>query len=559
MMPYRVPTAAPQPRTPRPTALLVSDSALSRHRLHRRLTRAGADVRRAVDPWAAEAELARGSVDVVVWAAPRLERLARSLLTGPGAPAALLVVEEAAPAGRVADALAAGFADVVRRDAPPAELTARAVTLGRRASGARAARSACEAFRELAEGSRDLLMRIDAAGTVLFASAAARDLMGRPPATLVGRPVRDVCHPDDAEALVLALEGDTTSGGAPLAHRLGSPGGGWTWVETTVRSLRDGSGRLVEAHTDSRDVTERLRAEAEREAVARVTAAVAGDADLAVVAASVAREAARLAGCESAAVVRFHGDEGLVVGSAGPGRRVGDRVPLAVVSPRALVVPVAAEGRPWGMIDVRAGVPTPPGAAARLRPLADLVALAVANARRRERLVALATTDPLTGLANRRTFHERLEAECGRATRAGTPLTLVMIDLDHFKRVNDTHGHQVGDEVLREVARRLRARCRREDVVARMGGEEMAWLLPGAAAAEGLAAAERLREDIRSAPFGIAGRRTASLGVAVHDDDGPAGLVRRADLALYRAKAGGRDVCVAAWEGAAGLRGARSG
>jgi diguanylate cyclase (GGDEF)-like protein len=133
-----------------------------------------------------------------------------------------------------------------------------------------------------------------------------------------------------------------------------------------------------------------------------------------------------------------------------------------------------------------------------------------------------------------------------------------MIDLDHFKRVNDTHGHQVGDEVLREVARRLQACRRREDVVARMGGEELAWLLPGADAAQGLAAAERLRRDIRLLPFDTAGRQTASIGVAVHGDDGPAGLVRRADLALYRAKSGGRDACVGAWQPPAEVRAAPS-
>jgi diguanylate cyclase (GGDEF)-like protein/PAS domain S-box-containing protein len=528
-----------------------------RLRLQRRLARAGAEARRAVDPWAAEAELGRGEWDVVVWAAPRLERLARGLLAGPATPATLLVLGERASSGDVADALAAGYADVARADMPAAELTARAVALGRRAAEIRALREAGAAFRELAEGSRDLLMRVDAAGTVLFASAAARELLGRAPAELRGVRVRDLCHPDDVDALARALEGDMPPR-APLAHRLGSPAGGWTWVETTVRSLRDGTGRLVEAHTDSRDVGERVRAEAEQDALQRVTAAVAADRELGAVAGLVAREAAVLAGCESAAVVRLHGDEGLVVGAAGPARRVGERVPLAVVSPRAVVVPVVVEGRPWGAIDVRAGSPPPAGAAERLRPLADLVSLSVVNARRRERLVALATTDPLTGLANRRTFHERLDAECARADRAGSPLALVMIDLDHFKRVNDTHGHQVGDEVLREVARRLQACRRREDVVARMGGEELAWLLPGADAAQGLAAAERLRRDIRSLPFDTAGRQTASIGVAVHGDDGPAGLVRRADLALYRAKSGGRDACVGAWQPPAEVRAAPS-
>ncbi len=532
---------------------MVSDSALVRLRLQRRLGR-GADVGAAVDPWAAEAWIARGPWDVVVWVAPRLGRLARSLLAVPGAPSSLLVLPAGASPGEAADALAAGFADVVREGTPHPELVARALAVGHRSAAASGLVASADAFRELAQGSRDLLMRLAPDGTVLFASSAAAEMLGIAPGDMGGRPAVELCHPDERDALQAALEGDGPAGAAPLAHRLASRGG-WTWVETTVRSVRDPSGRLLEAHTDSRDITERMRGEHERAALARVTAAVAGNGPLDAVTGLAAREAAGLTGAESAAAIRFHGDEGLVVGAAGPGYRVGDRVPLAVTSSRTTVVPVTPEGRPWGVLAVRDGGAT--GSAARLRPLGDLIALAVANAASRERLLALATTDALTGLANRRVFHERLDAECARADRAGTPLALVLIDLDHFKRVNDTHGHQVGDEVLREVGRRLRARSRREDVAARFGGEELAWLLPGADLAAAHEAAERLRHDIRDTPFGVAGVRTASLGVAEYGHDGPGGLVRRADLGLYRAKAAGRDATAVA--PADDVRAARSG
>ncbi len=539
---YRVPTPRPQPSTARPTALVVSDSALGRLRLQRRLRRAGTDAR-AVDPWAAEADLTRDVWDVVVWASTRHERLARSLVGLPGCAAALLVVPGDAPAATVASALDAGFADAVREGTAPAEVVARAVVLARRARGHRALSAAAEAFRELAEGSRDLLMRVDAGGTVVFASAASRESLGREPRDLEGRRLPDLCHPKERARVEEALEGDADP--APFPHRLRARTGEWVWMETTVRAVRDPTGRLRETHTDSRDVTDRMRDDAEREALARVTAAVAAAADVERVAAMVAREAAALSGAPAAEVVRFHGDEGLVVGASGAPSRAGDRVPLDVAVPDALAVPVAVEGRPWGLVRSR-GAPTPrPRDEERLRALADLVALAVANANSRRRLVALATTDPLTGLANHRTFHDRLGAEAARSARGGTPLGLVLIDLDHFKRVNDTHGHQAGDDVLREVARRLRGRSRREDVVARVGGEELAWLLPGAGVAEALEAAERLRGDIRGADFPRVGRVTASMGVAEHADDGPAGLLRRADLALYRAKAGGRDACVA--------------
>ncbi|MGD9572832.1 MAG: PAS domain-containing protein, partial [Thermoleophilia bacterium] len=295
----------------------MSESALVRLRLQRRLGR-GADVRAAVDPWAAEAWLGRGPWDVVAWVAPRHERLARSLLTVPGAPASLLVLPAGASAAAVADALSAGFADVVREDAAQPELVARALAVGRRAAAAGALADSAGAFRELAQGSRDLLMRIGPDGTVLFASAAAAEMLGIPPAGMGGRAAITLCHPDEREALQAALEGDRGDGGAPLAHRLAARGGGWTWVETTVRSVRDPAGRLMEAHTDSRDITERMRGEGERAALARVTAAVAGNGDLAAITSLAAREAAVLTGAESAAAIRFHGDEGLVIGAAGP-------------------------------------------------------------------------------------------------------------------------------------------------------------------------------------------------------------------------------------------------
>jgi len=233
-----------------------------------------------------------------------------------------------------------------------------------------------------------------------------------------------------------------------------------------------------------------------------------------------------------------------VLGAAGPDLRPGDRIPLAAAREGGAVAAVEMGGAPWGLVLARGGVPAGPEPEERLRRLAPLIGLAVSNSRSLERLTALATTDPLTGLANHRAFHERLAQECARAERGAGPLTLVLIDLDHFKRVNDTFGHQAGDEVLREVGRRLRAVARRGDVPARVGGEELAWLLPETSLAEGVDAAERLRGAIRGAGFPAVGRVTASLGVATFRTTA-VDLGRRADQALYRAKEGGRDACVA--------------
>ena len=167
------------------------------------------------------------------------------------------------------------------------------------------------------------------------------------------------------------------------------------------------------------------------------------------------------------------------------------------------------------------------------------------------RLEALATTDPLTLLLNRRALVDRLAAEMDRARRYGTVVTLLMIDIDHFKLVNDTHGHLVGDDVLREVAALLQSAVRTVDIVARFGGEEFVVALPETGEEGAIAFAERIRERIASQPFGRAGRAgltlTASIGVATFPSprvESTEDLFARADEALYRAKADGRNrVC----------------
>jgi diguanylate cyclase (GGDEF)-like protein/PAS domain S-box-containing protein len=153
-----------------------------------------------------------------------------------------------------------------------------------------------------------------------------------------------------------------------------------------------------------------------------------------------------------------------------------------------------------------------------------------------------AAVDPLTGLANHRTFHERLAAEVDRARRTGRGVALVLMDLDHFKRVNDHHGHQTGDRVLERAARVMREQTRSGELIARVGGEEFAMLLPDADVDEALRAAERIRRAVAATDFPAVGRLTVSAGACdtAHAGDADA-LYRRADGALYWAKHHGRD------------------
>ena len=164
------------------------------------------------------------------------------------------------------------------------------------------------------------------------------------------------------------------------------------------------------------------------------------------------------------------------------------------------------------------------------------------------RLEVQALTDALTGLSNRRAIVEALEDELQRSGRGGTPMAVGMIDIDHFKRVNDEHGHAAGDAVLRELARRLLSTLRPYDSVGRFGGEEFLVVVPGVSRSELGRLLERLRMVVSETPFAVGGRElsvTVSLGGAEHHaHESMDALIARADDALYVAKARGRDLVV---------------
>jgi len=160
-------------------------------------------------------------------------------------------------------------------------------------------------------------------------------------------------------------------------------------------------------------------------------------------------------------------------------------------------------------------------------------------------LADLARRDALTGLSNRRAFEENLAREVARARRSGTALAVVVLDIDHFKRVNDTHGHAAGDLVLAEVAARAQRALRAEDLLARTGGEELAALLPGATLAAAAEVAERIRRAVADTAIPVAATAidvSVSLGCAAlgaEERDG-ASLLARGDARLYDAKRAGR-------------------
>ena len=288
----------------------------------------------------------------------------------------------------------------------------------------------------------------------------------------------------------------------------------------------------------------------------------------------VAMEAAKVAGVDSGAVVRFRADGvAEVVGSwRMAGSRVGSLLPLEGAEGVALVartghsartngsqpsnghaisasspgvaVPIRVRRELWGslLVVARPEEELPPDLEERLGIFADLAGLAITNADTSAHLLAQATSDPLTGLLNHRAFQQRVENEVQRAQRYERPLALVLLDLDHFKSINDAYGHQAGDAALMQAGNLLEAGARAGDVLGRIGGDEFALLLPETIAEGACHIAQRVAAEFRAAPVGVASHLTMSAGVCdLTEAKNSKELLKLADGALYWAKNQGRD------------------
>jgi diguanylate cyclase (GGDEF)-like protein/PAS domain S-box-containing protein len=439
------------------------------------------------------------------------------------------------------------------------------------------------AFRALVEDSPDPVARVGADLRIGFVNSAFERATGRAASAFLGRPVRDAPLPpgvarrwQDGVRLVFDR-------GERLAVDFRFPAeGGARWYSARLLPEPGPGGAVEHVISAFTDITDRVNQEAEQAALRRVATVVAREGDLEAIARVVAEEATQLLGATGSAVYRFESPEtatcvaahppaaeGVVVsptmsigGTTATGRtartgeaaRVDDYRELPPDPAVAQVLdaglrsgiaaPLAAGGRVWGALTAGSAEPRAFGPAdeRRLAAFAELAAIAVANAEARAELARLAETDPLTGLANRRAFTKRLNGEVERARRHGHLLTLVILDLDDFKAINDTHGHGVGDRVLAEVGGHLASTSRAGELVARIGGEEFAWILPQVDSAGAMAPVERARARIAGIRVDGVSGITCSAGVcdltAARDVDE---LQRRADRALYSAKRAGRD------------------
>jgi diguanylate cyclase (GGDEF)-like protein len=218
-----------------------------------------------------------------------------------------------------------------------------------------------------------------------------------------------------------------------------------------------------------------------------------------------------------------------------------------------ICAPLSANGETLGVLQLR-GVAASRDSHTRamLSTVAERTALSLANLRLREGLLAQSIRDALTGLYNRRYLEEAMQMEERRSQRSGQPFGILMLDLDLFKQLNDRHGHDAGDYVLREFAQVLQRETRSGDIACRYGGEEFTVILPGATREASLQRARQLREALAATRFVHLGQDlgevTVSIGVAAFPDDGREWLavLQQADQALYRAKEGGRDRAEAA-------------
>ncbi len=242
----------------------------------------------------------------------------------------------------------------------------------------------------------------------------------------------------------------------------------------------------------------------------------------------------------------------------GEGRRLCcPHLRLSEQSAASTCLPLMAQGDTFGLLLVLHRGPPPEAEQCDMRQrlavaLAEQMGLALANIRLRETLRLQSVRDPLTGLYNRRFMDEALRRELARARRSQLPMAIAVIDVDHFKRFNDQHGHDAGDHVLQQVGRALESRVRASDFVCRFGGEEFVVLMPELPHELAIRRAEELLEGVRSLTLAHGGRSlgslTASLGLAFypHHGEQSQALVDAADTALYAAKRGGRDRVVLA-------------
>jgi diguanylate cyclase (GGDEF)-like protein/PAS domain S-box-containing protein len=416
--------------------------------------------------------------------------------------------------------------------------------------------------RLLADNATDTILAFGPDGVITYVSPASNELIGHPPEQILGRQPRDFVHPDDRHEVTRARGRVTDEGGTiTVTSRLRHREGHYVWIEARVRRVHDPeTGLPIEGQAIVRDVSERVAAEAAlRESVERIAAAeqrfrtafeaapigmALSDLDGRFIQVNDALCAITGYTREELEEMRFGdlshpadaGREEEMMRSLLAGEQSTYWMEKRYVDVVGQVVWVAVHATL-----VRAADGTPQHFLGQIQDVSERV-------RYEAQLQHMADHDPLTGLLNRRSFECELNQHIVQVQRYGPEGAALVLDIDRFKHINDTLGHNVGDELIVKVAQTLRTRLRDSDVLARLGGDEFAILLPRGGAAEAARVAEAVLDAVRAqSVLTAAGRKrpiTASIGIALFADTerlSAEDVLVNADLAMYDAKEAGRD------------------
>jgi diguanylate cyclase (GGDEF)-like protein/PAS domain S-box-containing protein len=394
-------------------------------------------------------------------------------------------------------------------------------------------------YRDLAEQASDVVTRSDEKAVYTYVSPASARVYGFEPDEMVGRPVYEFVHPDDRAAHVTLREALAAGSDEELAERrMKTAGGEWRWVETRCRALRDDDGRFVGVQSSARDITDRK--------VADQQFRTAFD-DALVGIALVALDGSWLRVNESLCQIMGREPDELLamtfqdithpedldadlaqLEQTLAGKRAGYQMEKRYLRPDGAVV--------WALLSVRL-VRNAGG-----EPLHFISQVLDISERKRleAELSRMATLDDLTGLYNRRFFEREVAQQLRLLRRHGGTASVLFLDLDRFKEVNDTLGHQSGDDLLKHVAAVLTGRLRESDVIARLGGDEFAVLLPMTTAEGAASIVTALEHEFAERPADLEGSSVharPSIGVAELDAELDVdGVLRRADQAMYAVK-----------------------
>jgi diguanylate cyclase (GGDEF)-like protein/PAS domain S-box-containing protein len=489
-----------------------------------------------------------------------------------------------------------GASDYLIKPFDPAELRARVRSslqtkrlLDLLAQKALVLKESEERFRILAENSSDVISRHTPDGIFLYVSPACIAMLGYTPDKLQGQTLYDFVHPDDLEAVTERYSQRREHGATgTVEFRFKRQDGQWIWLESTCRTLMDERGGAVrEIHASARDISLRKQMDVREQVRAEVLEMIAQARPLNDVLRRLTEEAERqepqvmAAGVMVVAGVVHHYAPSLPTNLGGSIERQlyalvarfneltsqsHDRVICcdllndpawrglrsAVVEQRlrscwAIMIRSRHCEAAGAFLLYRSDQQRPTASAIELMKLAsELTSVALEHRDLTDQLTFQAHHDALTQLPNRVLFGDWLQQAIAATSRNNRPAAVLLVDVDRFKYVNDTFGHQAGDEMLCQVAHRIRRRLRASDMLARMGGDEFAAVLTELTAPEDVNIVAKSLVDEFKTPIDLRGRDlfiTISIGAAVFPRDGTdaASLLKNADLALYRAKDAGRN------------------